>query len=114
MIRQSPLCLVAAREADHSIVRVRVLNAIDQVMRVLPLEALIEGLQASEVHQIGVFHYLDGDSRAPKELFENDGRMRDVPFPGQRFNPATSNLRCIGEHLDHHQRAAFSARLPPP
>ena len=67
----------------------RVLNAIDQVMRVFSLETLIEreSLQASETHQIGVFHHFDGDSPTAKEFclnfrdlvhFEDDGRMRDV------------------------------------
>lgn len=106
------------------------LNAIDQVMSVLPLESLIESESrlAREAHQIGVPHHFDSMSHTAKDLcsnlrdlmhFKNDGRMRDVqrgnvPFSGKRFNLAASDFRCICEQLDHHKRTAFGVRLPPP
>ena len=108
----------------------RVLNAIDQVVGIFPLEALIEGesLQAGETHQIGVFDFLDGNSRTPEELcpdlhglveIKDDGRMRyvergDTPLSGQGLNPATSNLRGIRKQFHHHQCTVFGPCLPPP
>lgn len=76
------------------------LNAIDQIVRILALKALIEreGLQAGEADQIGVFDLLDGDPIATQQFgmdfdnlvqVENDRRVRDVqgrdrPFCRQR------------------------------
>ncbi|MFT3792332.1 MAG: hypothetical protein QM741_14960 [Rudaea sp.] len=108
----------------------RVLDAIDQVVRVFALEALVEreGLQAGEADEIGVLDLLGGDAVAAQQFrldfgdlvqVENDRRVRDVQsrdraFRWQRLHLAASEVRCVGQQFQDHQRTVFGAGLPTP
>src|SRR3569623_3518776 len=105
-------------------------NAIDQVVRGLARDALVERerLQAGEADQVGMLDLLRGDAVAAEQFgldlgdlvkVEDDGRMRDVQcrdraFGRQRLYPAASDVRRIRQQFQYHQRTVFSAGLPPP
>ena len=106
------------------------LNAIDQVVRILALEPLVKGerLQAGEADEISVPDKFCPDT-GPSEEFgldlsrliqvEDDRRMRyiqgrDLTVRRQGLHLAASDLWGVGKQFENHQGAVLCPSLPAP
>lgn len=108
----------------------RMLETIDQVVRILAFKTLVEreGLQAGEADEVGVLDFLGGDTVVAQQLslnlgdlvqIKNTRRVRDVQrrdraIGRQRLHPTARDIWRVGQQLQHHQGAVLGTGLPAP